>query len=42
MRLVKEFVKKYDLKWDLKNMRFGGVNNGYVFCFADAIVKENQ
>jgi hypothetical protein len=39
---VKEFVKKFDLKWDLKNMRFGCVDNGYVFCFADAIVKENQ
>ena len=38
---VKEFVKKYKLDWDLKNMRFGGVDNGYVFCFADSIVSES-
>jgi len=38
---VKEFVKKYKLDWDLKNMRFGGVDNGYVFCFANSIVSES-
>jgi len=35
---VKELVEKHSLDWDLSNMRYGSVANGYVFCFADSIV----
>jgi hypothetical protein len=37
---VKELVKKHHLEVNLTDMRFGGVDNGYVFCFDSAIVKE--
>jgi hypothetical protein len=30
---VKALVKKYNLDWNLDNMRYGGTKNGYVFCF---------
>jgi hypothetical protein len=30
---VKAYVKKYKLDWDITNMRFGGTEHGYVFCF---------
>jgi hypothetical protein len=36
---VKAFVKKHNLDWDLTNMRHGGTESGYVFCFDSAIVK---
>jgi hypothetical protein len=35
---VKALVVKYKLEWDLAEMRWGGVDHGYVFCFADSIV----
>jgi hypothetical protein len=37
---VKALVAKHELNWDLVDMRFGGTENGYVFCFAGAIVQE--
>jgi hypothetical protein len=37
---VKELVKKHKLDWDLDNMRYGGTENGYVFCFEHSIVRE--
>jgi hypothetical protein len=37
---VKEMIKKHQLDWDLSGMTFGGVENGYVFCFPHSIVKE--
>ena len=37
---VKALVKKHKLEWDLSNMRYGGTDDGYVFCFAHSIVKE--
>ena len=39
---VKELVKKFNLDWNLDNMRFGGVDNGYVFCFDQSIVEESM
>ena len=36
---VKELVKKYKLKWDIKNMVYGGLKHGYVFCFADSTIE---
>jgi hypothetical protein len=36
---VKALVQKYNLDWDLTAMRFGGTENGYVFCFANSIVE---
>ena len=35
---VKELVKKNNLPWNLENMRFGGTESGYVFCFDHSIV----
>lgn len=35
---VKALVKKHNLDWNLENMRFGGTENGYVFCFDCAVV----
>lgn len=37
---VKALVAKHQLDWDLSGMRWGGVERGYVFCFADSIVEE--
>jgi hypothetical protein len=37
---VKELVNKNQLDWDLSGMTYGGVENGYVFCFPHSIVKE--
>lgn len=37
---VKALVKKYELDWNLANMRWGGTATGYVFCFDCSIVKE--
>jgi hypothetical protein len=37
---VKELVKKHKLDWNLDNMRYGGTENGYVFCFEHSIVRE--
>jgi hypothetical protein len=34
---VRALVEKYKLDWDLSNMRYGAVVNGYVFCFDAAI-----
>ena len=36
---VKALVAKHNLPWDLTDMRFGGTERGYVFCFAHAIVQ---
>jgi hypothetical protein len=36
---VKALVEKYGLEWDISNMRFGGVKEGYVFCFSDSIIQ---
>jgi len=36
---VKALVDKYKLDWDISKMSFGGVKNGYVFCFIDSIVE---
>jgi len=30
---VKALVKKHNLDWPIENMRFGGTERGYVFCF---------
>lgn len=37
---VKALVKKYNLDWNLDEMRFGDSadGRGYVFCFAQSIV----
>ena len=35
---VKALVSKHSLPWDLTDMRYGGTEKGYVFCFANAIV----
>lgn len=37
---VKALVAKYNLSWDLAEMRFGGTETGYVFCFASSVVEE--
>ena len=37
---VKALVQKHGLDWDLNDMRYGGTEKGYVFCFAHSIVKE--
>lgn len=39
---VKALVKKHNLNWNLDNMRYGGTENGYVFCFEHSIVKEQK
>jgi hypothetical protein len=39
---VKALVKKLDLQVSLDNMRFGGLENGYCFCFESSIVKEGK
>ncbi len=37
---VKALIAKHKLDWNLNDMRYGGTDNGYVFCFAHSIVKE--
>jgi hypothetical protein len=37
---VKALVQKFKMEVDITNMRYGGTDDGYVFCFADSIVKE--
>lgn len=37
---VKALAAKCKADWDLSDMRYGYTDNGYVFCFADSIVKE--
>jgi hypothetical protein len=39
---VKELTKKNSLDWDLSDMRYGDSadGKGYVFCFANSIIKE--
>ena len=32
-KAVKALVQKHKLDWDLDGMTYGGVKNGYVFCF---------
>lgn len=41
---VKALVKKYNLDWDLTDMRFGDSadGRGYSFCFACSIVKDSK
>ena len=36
---VKELIKKHKLDWDISDMTFGGVKDGYVFCFANSKVE---
>ena len=40
-RAVQALIEKHKLDWDLNNMRFGGVENGYVFCFDRSIVSKS-
>ena len=40
-RAVQALIEKHKLQWDLNNMRFGGVDDGYVFCFQNSIVSES-
>jgi hypothetical protein len=37
---VKALIAKHKLDWNLNEMRYGGTDDGYVFCFAHSIVKE--
>ena len=37
---VKALVQKFKMEVDTTDMRYGGTDDGYVFCFADSIVKE--
>ena len=39
---VKAFIKKHDLEWDTNKMRFGAIDDGYVFCFDRSIVGESM
>ena len=36
---VKALIAKYKLDWNISKMTFGGVKNGYVFCFSDSKVE---
>ena len=38
---VKALVTKHKLDWDLSDMRFGGTEHGYVFCFAGSVIECN-
>ena len=40
-RAVQALIEKHKLEWDINNMRFGGVENGYVFCFDASKVSES-
>jgi hypothetical protein len=37
---VKALVEKHQLNWGLSGMTYGGVENGYVFCFPHSVVTE--
>jgi hypothetical protein len=37
---VKALAEKYKCDWDLSEMRYGGTEKGYVFCFAHSTVEE--
>jgi hypothetical protein len=37
---VKALVAKHALSWDITDMRYGGTEKGYVFCFANSIVEQ--
>ena len=42
-KAVKALIHKYNLNendWNISKMVFGGVKNGYVFCFPDSIIEE--
>jgi hypothetical protein len=41
---VRALIKKFDLDWDLSEMRYGDSadGKGYSFCFARSIVKEAE
>jgi hypothetical protein len=39
---VKALVKKHNLDWNLDEMRYGGTEKGYVFCFNHSIVEESE
>lgn len=39
---VKALVKKLDLQVSTDNMRFGGLQDGYCFCFESSIVREGK
>ena len=39
---VKALVDKHNLDWDLSDMRWGGTESGYVFCFAGSIVESRK
>jgi hypothetical protein len=41
-KAVKELVKKHSLNWDLSGMTYGGIKNGYVFCFANSVVVQHE
>ena len=32
-RAVAALIEKHKLDWDIRNMRYGTLKNGYVFCF---------
>jgi len=38
-KAVQELIKKYKLDWDISEMVYGGVKNGYVFCFPYSTIK---
>lgn len=38
---VKALIEKHKLDWNLDKMRYGGTENGYVFCFDCAVVSED-
>ena len=39
-KAVKALVTKHKLDWDLSDVRFGGTEHGYVFCFASSVVED--
>ena len=41
-RAVQAFVEKHKLDWNIDNMRFGAIDNGYVFCFDDSKVSASM
>ena len=36
---VKAYLEKHKFECDIQGMRFGSVDNGYVFCFNQSIVE---
>ena len=39
---VKELIAKHNLDWNIKNMRYGGTEQGYVFCFDAAVIGDTK